>query len=41
MVILRAKQLDFINNSKVFSDPYKFLLGVMNPPDIQTIRQSI
>ncbi len=34
MVILRAKQLDLINNSKVFSDPYQFLLGVMSPPKV-------
>ena len=41
MVILRAKQLDFINNSKIFADPYCFLLGVMNPPKIERIREAV
>jgi len=41
MVILRAKQLDQINNSKVFADPYSFLQGVMNPPKIETVTSAI
>ena len=41
MIILRAKQLDYINNSKVFADPYRFLQGVMNPPNIEAIRSAI
>jgi hypothetical protein len=41
MVILRAKQLDLVNNSSVFADPYQFLLGVMNPPNVLTIKESI
>ena len=41
MVILRAKQLDLINQSDVFSNPYQFLMGVMDPPAIDPIKDSI
>lgn len=41
MVILKAKQLDLINQSKVFADPYQFLLGVMDPPEVDRIREAI
>ena len=41
MVILRAKQLDLINQSDVFSNPYQFLMGVMDPPTIDPIKDSI
>lgn len=41
MVILKAKQLDLINRSKVFADPYHFLLGVMDPPEVGRIREAI
>ena len=40
MITLRAKHLDLRNENKVFANPYQFLMGVMNPPSIETIRAS-
>lgn len=41
MVILRAKQLDILNRSEVFRDPYHFLAAVLDPPPVETVKNSI
>jgi HrpA-like RNA helicase len=41
MVILKAKQLDLNYGSQIFENPYEFLLGVMNPPEREKIKEAI
>lgn len=41
MVILKAKQLDLINKSNLFEDPYCMLLSAIEPPEINDIELAL
>jgi len=41
MVILRTKQLDLSNNSDIAGNPYLFLINVIDPPNLDDIRQAL
>ena len=38
MIILKVKQMDTINQNKVFRNPYNFLMMTINPPEISDIK---
>ena len=41
MIVLRVKQLDLANKNDIFKNPYYFLMGTLNPPQLNDIRRSL